>query len=185
MHVNEGDKSIDGWDPEDANEAWNQELFDLIPMQPPVDYVSDSPRAEKPMVAQWATKEVVRHKSLDHLLSIPGTIQRNGTWSSIGTPLGAIHTLLGNPTHTENIIYKPCKVFTGTSMENQIYSEMWMGKWWHESLPEGSVVVPVMIATNETQLTQFSGSKSAYPYTSLLVTSLEPLDVSLPNRLAS
>ncbi|KAG2348107.1 hypothetical protein BDR05DRAFT_875505 [Suillus weaverae] len=43
---------------------------------------------------------------------------------------------------------------------------MWTGKWWHalqEQLPEGSVVAPVIIVTDKTQLTQFSGSKSAYP----------------------
>ncbi|KAG1865571.1 hypothetical protein C8R48DRAFT_551314, partial [Suillus tomentosus] len=43
---------------------------------------------------------------------------------------------------------------------------MWTGKWWHalqEQLPEGSAVAPVIIATDKTQLTQFSGSKSAYP----------------------
>ncbi|KAG1812790.1 uncharacterized protein BJ212DRAFT_1448021 [Suillus subaureus] len=81
-------------------------------------------------------------------------------------PLEAICTLLGNPAHAETIIYKPCKVFSDESKENRIYSEMWMGKWWHalqEQLPEGSVVTLVIIATDKTQLTKFSGSKSAYP----------------------
>ncbi|KAG1836102.1 hypothetical protein C8R48DRAFT_553268, partial [Suillus tomentosus] len=35
MNVDEGDRGVDEWDPEDAQEAWNEELFDLIPMQPP------------------------------------------------------------------------------------------------------------------------------------------------------
>lgn len=46
-------------------------------------------------------------------------------------PLEAICTLLGNPAHAKNIVYKPCKVFADESKENQIYSEMWTGKWWH------------------------------------------------------
>ncbi|KAG1873498.1 hypothetical protein C8R48DRAFT_593832, partial [Suillus tomentosus] len=81
-------------------------------------------------------------------------------------PLEAIHTLLGNPAHAETIVYKPCKVFSDESKENRIYSEMWTGKWWHAlqgQLPEGSAVAPVIIATDKTQLTQFSSSKSAYP----------------------
>ncbi|EGO02638.1 hypothetical protein SERLA73DRAFT_38032, partial [Serpula lacrymans var. lacrymans S7.3] len=43
---------------------------------------------------------------------------------------------------------------------------MWAGKWWHSVqalLPQGVSVAPVIIATDNTQLTQFSGNKSAYP----------------------
>ena len=43
---------------------------------------------------------------------------------------------------------------------------MWTGKWWHtvqSLLPPGATVAPVIIATDKTQLTQFSGGKSAYP----------------------
>ncbi|KAF9471254.1 hypothetical protein BDN70DRAFT_774172, partial [Pholiota conissans] len=43
---------------------------------------------------------------------------------------------------------------------------MWTGKWWHalqSLLPPGATVAPVIIATDKTLLTQFSGGKSAYP----------------------
>ncbi|EPS93902.1 hypothetical protein FOMPIDRAFT_28679, partial [Fomitopsis schrenkii] len=43
---------------------------------------------------------------------------------------------------------------------------MWSGQWWHaiqSILPVGATVAPVIIATDKTQLTQFSGNKSAYP----------------------
>ncbi|KIK78152.1 hypothetical protein PAXRUDRAFT_164756 [Paxillus rubicundulus Ve08.2h10] len=42
---------------------------------------------------------------------------------------------------------------------------MWTGKWWHavqNLLPEGASIAPLIIATDKTQLTQFSGGKSAY-----------------------
>ncbi|EGN98210.1 hypothetical protein SERLA73DRAFT_123569 [Serpula lacrymans var. lacrymans S7.3] len=42
---------------------------------------------------------------------------------------------------------------------------MWTGKWWHSVqalLPRGASVAPVIIATDKTQLTQFSGDKFAY-----------------------
>lgn len=46
-------------------------------------------------------------------------------------PLQAISTLLGNPAHTNDIVYKPCKVFSDETKKNRIYTEMWTGKWWH------------------------------------------------------
>ncbi|KIJ09983.1 hypothetical protein PAXINDRAFT_39527, partial [Paxillus involutus ATCC 200175] len=42
----------------------------------------------------------------------------------------------------------------------------WTGKWWHavqSLLAEGVSIAPLIIATDKTQLTQFSGGKSAYP----------------------
>ncbi|KAJ8581810.1 hypothetical protein M405DRAFT_722884, partial [Rhizopogon salebrosus TDB-379] len=43
---------------------------------------------------------------------------------------------------------------------------MWTGDWWNmvqDFLPEGATVAPVIIATDKTQLTQYSGNKAAYP----------------------
>ncbi|KIY61626.1 hypothetical protein CYLTODRAFT_362601 [Cylindrobasidium torrendii FP15055 ss-10] len=43
---------------------------------------------------------------------------------------------------------------------------MWTGKWWwyiQDMLPKGHTLAPLIIATDKTQLTQFSGSKQAYP----------------------
>ncbi|KAK0436305.1 uncharacterized protein EV420DRAFT_1281260 [Desarmillaria tabescens] len=43
---------------------------------------------------------------------------------------------------------------------------MWTGRCWHfirDHLPTGATLAPIIIATDKTQLTQFSGSKIAYP----------------------
>ncbi|KAJ3831102.1 hypothetical protein F5878DRAFT_505297, partial [Lentinula raphanica] len=43
---------------------------------------------------------------------------------------------------------------------------MWTGSFWNtvqERIPRGGTVAPVILATDKTQLTQFSGNKSAYP----------------------
>ncbi|KZT41035.1 hypothetical protein SISSUDRAFT_964108, partial [Sistotremastrum suecicum HHB10207 ss-3] len=43
---------------------------------------------------------------------------------------------------------------------------MWTGDWWWETqmrLPEGSTVVPVIFATDKTNLSVFSGDKVAWP----------------------
>ncbi|OAX31749.1 hypothetical protein K503DRAFT_794902 [Rhizopogon vinicolor AM-OR11-026] len=139
-------------------------------------------------VSQWAIQDGIGQRSLDRLLlitrvadtlqltfhntrgmhniisSIPSCAQCSTSYLSFPDnpeekhmvqyrkPLEAICTLLGNPAHANDIVYKPCK--------------MWTGKWWNavlELLPVGAAVSPVIIATDKMQLTQFSGSKSAYP----------------------
>ncbi|EGO05017.1 hypothetical protein SERLA73DRAFT_44354, partial [Serpula lacrymans var. lacrymans S7.3] len=81
--------------------------------------------------------------------------------------LSAICSLLGNPAHAKHIVYKPKKIFSNAQKENRIYNKMWTGKRWHAiqviRLPKGAALSPVVIATDKTQLTQFSDSKSAYP----------------------
>ncbi|KAJ7201715.1 hypothetical protein GGX14DRAFT_371195, partial [Mycena pura] len=79
-------------------------------------------------------------------------------------PVTAIRALLGNPAHAKDIIYVPKKVFSDSKHDNRVYNEMWTGKWWAGTkLPEGAALAPVIIATDKTQLTQFSGGKSVYP----------------------
>lgn len=46
-------------------------------------------------------------------------------------PLEAIRSLLGNPTHNDDIVYVPKKIFSNRNKEKRIYNEMWTGKWWH------------------------------------------------------
>ncbi|KAF7371466.1 hypothetical protein MVEN_00001000 [Mycena venus] len=81
-------------------------------------------------------------------------------------PLDAIRALLGNPAYAKDIVYIPKKVFSDSDRKNRVYNEMWTDKWWtgvQTKLPVGATLAPVIIATNKTQLTQFSGGKSAYP----------------------
>ncbi|KAI5886302.1 uncharacterized protein SCHCODRAFT_02439323, partial [Schizophyllum commune H4-8] len=43
---------------------------------------------------------------------------------------------------------------------------MWTGKWWttvQNKLPAGATLASLIIASDKTQLTNFSGGKSAYP----------------------
>ncbi|EGO04541.1 hypothetical protein SERLA73DRAFT_157688 [Serpula lacrymans var. lacrymans S7.3] len=81
-------------------------------------------------------------------------------------PLQAIASLLGNPAHATDIVYKPSRIFTNSNRDDCIFDEMWTWRWWHSVqalLPQGASVAPVIIVTDKTQLTQFSGNKSAYP----------------------
>ncbi|EGO28351.1 hypothetical protein SERLADRAFT_405925 [Serpula lacrymans var. lacrymans S7.9] len=63
------------------------------------------------------------------------------------------------------------------SRDSRIYHEMWTRKWWHAiqaHLLSRVALVPVIIATDKTQLTQFFNSKSAYPVISCWETYPEP-----------
>ncbi|CAA7267865.1 unnamed protein product [Cyclocybe aegerita] len=81
-------------------------------------------------------------------------------------PIKAIKSLWKNPEISPKMAFAPTRVYSDSKQENHIYSEMWTGQWWHilqSKVPEGGTVAPVIIATDKTQLTQFSGNKSAYP----------------------
>ncbi|KAJ3748191.1 hypothetical protein EV360DRAFT_89847, partial [Lentinula raphanica] len=83
-------------------------------------------------------------------------------------PIEAIKALWGDPSLTNEFVYKPAKLFRSSTLteEERIFSEMWTSSFWHSvqgQIPEGGTVAPVIIATDKTQLTQFSGNKSAYP----------------------
>ncbi|EPS92888.1 hypothetical protein FOMPIDRAFT_1137184, partial [Fomitopsis schrenkii] len=80
--------------------------------------------------------------------------------------IAAIKALLGTPSYAKQIVWRPRRVFTDASKTKQVFSEMWTGMWWNElqeCLPKGAAAAPVILATDKTQLTQFSGNKSAYP----------------------
>ncbi|KAF5362693.1 hypothetical protein D9757_014516 [Collybiopsis confluens] len=82
--------------------------------------------------------------------------------------LDAIRALWGDPAFSNDLVYKPVKLFRHPSRtsEDRVFNEMWTGGFWNaaqERIPEGGTIAPVIIATDKTSLTQFSGSKSAYP----------------------
>ncbi|KJA18013.1 hypothetical protein HYPSUDRAFT_119030, partial [Hypholoma sublateritium FD-334 SS-4] len=81
-------------------------------------------------------------------------------------PIEAIKTLWRDPDLSPQMTFRPKKVYSNSSRRNRIYNEMWTGQWWHvlqSKLPQGGTLAPVIIATDKTQLTQFSGGKAAYP----------------------
>ncbi|KDR76055.1 hypothetical protein GALMADRAFT_67859, partial [Galerina marginata CBS 339.88] len=81
-------------------------------------------------------------------------------------PIEAIQSLWGDPALASHLVYRPRKLFSSCDRQNRIYTELWTGQWWHavqSRLPYGATVAPVIIASDKTQLTNFSGGKSAYP----------------------
>ncbi|PPR02760.1 hypothetical protein CVT26_009432, partial [Gymnopilus dilepis] len=81
-------------------------------------------------------------------------------------PVEAIKGLWKDPVLSPTMVFCPAKVYTDKTKKIRIFSEMHTSKWWHicqSKLPRGATLAPVIIATDKTQLTNFSGSKSAYP----------------------
>ncbi|KAJ7697259.1 hypothetical protein B0H17DRAFT_1197650 [Mycena rosella] len=80
-------------------------------------------------------------------------------------PVECVKELLGNPAFTAQC-YEPYRVFKNADHTNREYNEMWTGNWWwtiQELLPKGSTLAPIILASDKTQLTRFSGDKQAWP----------------------
>ncbi|KAH8094594.1 hypothetical protein DFH11DRAFT_1555464 [Phellopilus nigrolimitatus] len=81
-------------------------------------------------------------------------------------PIQAIKNLWSNPAHAKHMVYAPEKMWANADRDSRLYNEMWTGNWWwtlQELLPSGATVAPLIISTDKTQLTNFCGSKQAYP----------------------
>ncbi|KAF5361199.1 hypothetical protein D9757_013610 [Collybiopsis confluens] len=83
-------------------------------------------------------------------------------------PIEAIRAVWGDPSLAKHLVYKPAQLFRKSTMmeSDRRFSEMWTGRYWNAAqkmVPEGGTIATVIIASDKTQLTQFSGNKSAYP----------------------
>ncbi|KAI6028229.1 hypothetical protein EDC04DRAFT_2869150 [Pisolithus marmoratus] len=80
-------------------------------------------------------------------------------------PIKCIQELMGNPAFWDVMSYVPECAYADTDGENHIYDEMWTGNWWWDMQarsPNGAVVVLVILSSDKTTLSQFSGDKKAW-----------------------
>lgn len=89
-----------------------------------------------------------------------------------------------NPAFKNKQCYEPRRMYRRNDYSNREYSEMWTADWWWEMqvriffnmkiihvdqslpkelLPEGATVAPVVLSSDKTNLTRFSGDKQAWP----------------------
>jgi hypothetical protein len=122
---------------------------------------------------QWQTKHLSFADRPDDIFTVR---YRN--------PVEAVQSLWKDPELSPHIKVSPTKVFSSQDRKTRIFNEMWTAKWWHviqvryfftililccvncnlqSKLPKGATLAPIIIATDKTQLTQFSGNKAAYP----------------------
>ncbi|KAI0342945.1 hypothetical protein BDW22DRAFT_1439756 [Trametopsis cervina] len=81
-------------------------------------------------------------------------------------PVKCIEDLLSNPMFEEHLHYESERIYEDSERLKPIFGEMWTGEWWEKtqkSLPKGATIVPVILASDKTQLSTFSGDKSAWP----------------------
>jgi hypothetical protein len=78
----------------------------------------------------------------------------------------AIEFLMGHRPFVSHLAYAPVRQFSGTGSDNRIYNEMHTADWWWETqgkVPEGATIIPILLATDKTMLTQHHGDESAWP----------------------
>ncbi len=105
-------------------------------------------------------------------------------------PNECVEELIGDPTFNGHVSYRSEKVFTDFEKTKRCFGEMNSGDWWEEvqvrsvvrgrsadpfkslidrhvvtqdKLPEGATVAPIIISSDETQLSKFRGDKTAWP----------------------
>ncbi|KAK0458986.1 uncharacterized protein EV420DRAFT_1629457 [Desarmillaria tabescens] len=81
-------------------------------------------------------------------------------------PLACIKELMQDPRFMKHMRYAPEKMYTDEGMKNQAFDEMATGKWWwamQRLLPKGATIAAIILSSDKTQLSTFSGDKSAWP----------------------
>ncbi|KAF7344345.1 hypothetical protein MSAN_01915500 [Mycena sanguinolenta] len=81
-------------------------------------------------------------------------------------PVECVRELLGNPAFRGKQSFAPRRVFRREGGQNREYSEMWTARWWWEIqklLPAGATLGSIIISSDKTQLTRFSGDQQAWP----------------------
>ncbi|KAJ7579726.1 hypothetical protein C8J56DRAFT_1006594 [Mycena floridula] len=83
-------------------------------------------------------------------------------------PLDCIQELVGNPMFKQHMDYAPYHIFYCNDGTNWGYDEMTTSDWWwkvqeSEDIPDNGTIISVMISTDKTHLTNFSGDKQAWP----------------------
>ncbi|KAG9084030.1 hypothetical protein FRC06_004268, partial [Ceratobasidium sp. 370] len=82
--------------------------------------------------------------------------------------LGVIQELLENHTYGKDLVFTAREKWNDAEHTERVYDEMWTGDWWkklQESgvLPPDATILPVILASDATHLTNFGGGKQAYP----------------------
>ncbi|KAI0038107.1 hypothetical protein FA95DRAFT_1665906 [Auriscalpium vulgare] len=82
--------------------------------------------------------------------------------------LECIKALYGDPEFAPYMVFAPERHYADQDQTVRVYNQMHTGKWWWrvqrilEAMNAGATVVPLLVSTDATQLTQFR-NKSAYP----------------------
>ncbi|KAI5777101.1 hypothetical protein EDC01DRAFT_624493, partial [Geopyxis carbonaria] len=79
-------------------------------------------------------------------------------------PMAAVRYIIGHEPFAKHMRYAP--EISRDSQGCRAYSEMWTGKWWNRAqrhVPEGAMIVPIILSSDKTELSAGSGDQTAYP----------------------
>ena len=80
-----------------------------------------------------------------------------------GNVISSIEFLLKHPPFALDLVYGPICQY---NKDDRVYTEMHTANWWwntQDQLPDGSTIVPLLIGTDKTVLTQHHGDVAAWP----------------------
>ncbi|KAJ7274667.1 hypothetical protein C8J57DRAFT_1062559 [Mycena rebaudengoi] len=81
-------------------------------------------------------------------------------------PVECVRELIGNPIFRDVMKFAPEKLYADEKGEVEIINEMWTANWWWElqkRLPPGVTIVPLILSSDKTMLSNFRGDNSAWP----------------------
>ncbi|KAF9237171.1 hypothetical protein BU15DRAFT_49017 [Melanogaster broomeanus] len=116
-----------------------------------------------PQSSEWNLKAITIEGDL---LGQDGQRQTEEVEFWLCNPVDCIRELMANPTFCDSICFEPQQVFDDKEGMTRCYDEMWTADWWWEMqnrLPEGAAVVPVILASDKTSLSQFRGDQEVWP----------------------
>ncbi|KAG8723169.1 hypothetical protein FRC09_004415 [Ceratobasidium sp. 395] len=77
-----------------------------------------------------------------------------------------IRYLLADPRFIPHTRYAPERHYDDGTRQNRVYDEMWSARWWWQMqniLGRYATIVPIILSTDKTKLTVFSGNQKAWP----------------------
>lgn len=97
---------------------------------------------------------------------LPGTSSGISYTIRYRSIMNIVRFLIGHPPFQPNLSYAPVRLYKDEDKHCRIWNEMHTGSWWWDTqrkLPPGSTIIPVILASDKTQLTQHHGDKSSHP----------------------
>ncbi|QRV77012.1 hypothetical protein RhiJN_05027 [Ceratobasidium sp. AG-Ba] len=80
--------------------------------------------------------------------------------------IALIRSLLTDRRFIPHMRFAPEQHYDSKTRRNRVYGEMWLGKWWwrmQNILGQYATIVPIILSTNKTKMTVFSGNQKAWP----------------------
>ncbi|KAG1782843.1 hypothetical protein EV702DRAFT_1040672 [Suillus placidus] len=118
---------------------------------------------ELPHGAAWSCKKIsVQGNRTDE----KGELLHEDVELWMRNPVECIKDLIGNPLFKDHMVYTPARAYTDSAGLHRVIDDMWTADWWcdmQKKLPVGATIVPIILATDKTCLSQFRGDKSTYP----------------------